>query len=79
MSPVLALTMGGMMSYPLRSMSKKAMLMFSSVKMRMVSSCLSGSVELQEFGVELYVYVAEPKRVFHPKIYYGTTNARAWV
>ena len=47
-----------------------------------VGLCLINRVnaflELQDFGVGLYVYIAEPKRVFHPKIYYGTTNARAW-
>ncbi|HET9999416.1 MAG TPA: phospholipase D family protein [Ktedonobacteraceae bacterium] len=35
-------------------------------------------VELQDYGVEVYVYVAGPGKIFHPKIYYGATNAQAW-
>jgi HKD family nuclease len=35
-------------------------------------------LELQDMGVEVYVYVAESKKVFHPKIYYGTTSVQAW-
>ncbi len=29
-------------------------------------------------GVELYVYVTNIGRLFHPKIYFGTLNAQAW-
>ncbi len=60
----------------------RPLLKTSKRKRAVVGLCLINRVnaflELQDFGVELYVYVAEPKRVFHPKIYYGTTNARAW-
>ncbi len=35
-------------------------------------------VELQDYGVEVYVYAAGPGKLFHPKIYYGATNAQAW-
>lgn len=33
---------------------------------------------LKELGVEVYVYVAKPKTIFHPKIYYGSANSAAW-
>jgi HKD family nuclease len=36
-------------------------------------------LELQDLGAEVYVFVAEPRKIFHPKIYYGATNAQAWV
>ena len=29
-------------------------------------------------GVELYVYVTNIGRLFHPKVYFGTLNAQAW-
>lgn len=35
-------------------------------------------LELKDLGVEVYLYIAELKRVFHPKIYYGATNTQAW-
>lgn len=35
-------------------------------------------LELQEQGAEVYVYVAAKGKVFHPKIYYGSTNSQAW-
>jgi hypothetical protein len=35
-------------------------------------------LELQDLGAEVYVFVAEPRKIFHPKIYYGATNAQAW-
>lgn len=33
---------------------------------------------LRDLGVEVYLYVAKSKSVFHPKIYYGATNTQAW-
>jgi HKD family nuclease len=39
---------------------------------------VSAFLELQDLGVNLYVYVAESRKIFHPKIYYGATNAQAW-
>lgn len=35
-------------------------------------------LRLQDMGVEVSVYVTESRRIFHPKIYYGTTNAQSW-
>jgi HKD family nuclease len=35
-------------------------------------------VELQDYGVDVYVYAAGRGKIFHPKIYYGATNAQAW-
>lgn len=35
-------------------------------------------LELQDFGVEVYVYMTDIKTTFHPKIYYGTLNNVAW-
>ncbi|MGH2495489.1 MAG: phospholipase D-like domain-containing protein [Ktedonobacteraceae bacterium] len=35
-------------------------------------------VELQDYGVDVYVYVAGPRKIFHPKIYYGASNGQAW-
>lgn len=34
--------------------------------------------ELQQLGAEVFVYAAEPRTIFHPKIYYGTTSSQAW-
>ena len=31
-----------------------------------------------DYGVELYVYVTNMGRLFHPKVYLGTLNAQAW-
>ncbi len=39
---------------------------------------LNAFLRLQDLDVEVYVYVAESRRVFHPKIYYGATNAKSW-
>ncbi len=39
---------------------------------------LNAFLKLQDLDVEVYVYVAESRRVFHPKIYYGATNAQSW-
>jgi HKD family nuclease len=39
---------------------------------------LNAFLKLQDLDVEVYVYVAEPRRVFHPKIYYGATNGQSW-
>ena len=51
-------------------------------KRAVVGLCLINRVnaflELQDFGVEVYVYVTDSIRIFHPKIYYGTTNGLAW-
>jgi HKD family nuclease len=51
-------------------------------KRAVVGLCLINRVnaflELQDFGVEVYVYVTDSFRIFHPKIYYGTTNGFAW-
>jgi HKD family nuclease len=35
-------------------------------------------LELQDLGASVYVYVAESRKIFHPKIYYGATKAQAW-
>src|SRR2546430_16041123 len=35
-------------------------------------------LELQDLGAKVYVYVAESRKIFHPKIYYGATNAQSW-
>ncbi|MGB8346562.1 MAG: phospholipase D family protein [Ktedonobacteraceae bacterium] len=35
-------------------------------------------LRLQDLGVEVYVYPTRPRKVFHPKIYYGTVNSQAW-
>ncbi len=33
---------------------------------------------LRELEVEVYVYVTQPRTIFHPKIYYGSANSAAW-
>lgn len=35
-------------------------------------------LRLQDLGVEVYVYLAIPGKIFHPKIYYGAVNSQAW-
>ncbi|MDQ2714239.1 MAG: phospholipase D family protein [Chloroflexota bacterium] len=39
---------------------------------------LSAFQRLRDFGAEVYVYVADTNTIFHPKIYFGTANAKAW-
>jgi len=39
---------------------------------------VSAFLELQDLGVDVYVYAAEPRKVFHPKLYYGVTGTQAW-
>ncbi|WP_052887494.1 phospholipase D-like domain-containing protein [Thermogemmatispora carboxidivorans] len=33
---------------------------------------------LQELGAEVFIYLAEPGSVFHPKVYYGVNERLAW-
>lgn len=39
---------------------------------------VSAFEELQDYGADVYVYVAGSRKIFHPKIYYGASNAQAW-
>ena len=39
---------------------------------------LNAFLRLQDLDVEVYVYVAAYRRIFHPKIYYGATKAQSW-
>ncbi|MBE3565809.1 MAG: hypothetical protein IMW90_08795 [Thermogemmatispora sp.] len=34
--------------------------------------------QLQELGAEVFVYLAEPGSIFHPKVYYGVNKGLAW-
>jgi HKD family nuclease len=33
---------------------------------------------LRSFGAQVYIYVAPPRTIFHPKIYFGTLETQVW-
>ncbi len=63
---------------PLKSMLRVAPKVRAVVGLNPTNHVSAFQMLRYDCGVELYVYVTEISRLFHPKVYFGTLNAQAW-
>ncbi len=63
---------------PLKTLLKSSPKVRAVVGLNPTNQLSAFQMLYHDCGVELYVYVTNIGRLFHPKIYFGTLNAQAW-
>ena len=63
--------------YPLQGIFKSAPYARAVVDLNPINR-LNAFRMLRDFGVQVYIYVAPPHTIFHPKVYFGALETQAW-
>jgi len=63
--------------YPLQGIFKSAPYARVVVDLNPINR-LNAFRMLRDFGVQVYIYVTPPHRIFHPKVYFGALETQAW-